>query len=222
MCLLWIWWRKMQGNCVSSVAVESRKRDSGKSAFAQSNCGADSKVPSRVSQDQNHWFRTRNVGWEDTWAVPPILWRWKGCRKRRIIVPSLQFSTARRWGIFCIHRSLGQLKNHGTELLPEKEAVYRHLRLLLSQRLKESIKDKAGPKKESCKTFAELIAAARYGEKKANSTRFSRRVVHQNFVSQTGLMETHKWNGFHRCAQQWPARLGKLTLNQEPTTYSGK
>ena len=102
-------------------------------------------------------------------------------------------------------------------MLPDEEAVDRHLRLLLWQGLKESIKDKPGPKKESCKTFAELIAAARYGEKEANSTWFPRRVVHQNFVSETGLMETHIWNGFHRCAQQCPARLGKLPLiNNRP------
>lgn len=98
-------------------------------------------------------------------------------------------------------------------LLPDEKAVIRHLRLLMWQGQKESIKDKAGPEKESCKTFAELVAAARYGEKEANSTQFPRRVVHQNFVSETGLMETHKSNGLHRCAQQWPARLGKLTLN---------
>ena len=32
--LLWIWWRKMQGSGISSVAFRSRKRDSGKSTFA--------------------------------------------------------------------------------------------------------------------------------------------------------------------------------------------
>ena len=81
-------------------------------------------------------------------------------------------------------------KNHGAELLPNEEAVDRHLRLLLWQGLKESIKDKARHKKKSCKTFAELIAVARYGEKEANSTQFPRRVVRQNFIPETGLMET--------------------------------
>ena len=62
-----------------------------------------------------------------------------------------------------------QAKNHGVELLPDEEAVDRHLRLLFWQGLKESVKDKARHKKESCKTFADLIAAVRYGENKTHS-----------------------------------------------------
>ena len=54
------------------------------------------------------------------------------------------------------------------------------------------IKDKARHKKESCKTFAELVVAAHYGENEANLTQFRQRVVRQNFISETGLMETHE------------------------------
>ena len=57
-------------------------------------------------------------------------------------------------------------------LLPNEEALDRHLRLLLWQGLMELIKDKARHKKESCKTFAELVVAARYGENEANLTQF--------------------------------------------------
>lgn len=49
------------------------------------------------------------------------------------------------------------------------------------------MKDKARHKKDSCKTFADLIAAARYGEKETNSTQFPRRVARQNMVCGTEL-----------------------------------
>ena len=65
-------------------------------------------------------------------------------------------------------------QNHGAELLPDDDAVDRHLRLLFWQGLKESVKDKARHKKDSCKTFADLIVAARYGEKEANLPQASR------------------------------------------------
>ena len=75
-----------------------------------------------------------------------------------------------------------QSKNHGTELLPDNEAVSSHQRLLFWQELKESVKDKARHKKDSCKTFADLIAAARNGKKETNSAQIPRRVVCQNMV----------------------------------------
>ena len=81
-------------------------------------------------------------------------------------------------------------KNHGAELLPDEEAVDRHPRLLFWQGLKESMKDKARHKKDSCKTFVDLISAARYGEKEARLAQFSRRVVHQNMIYGTEVPQS--------------------------------
>ena len=50
-----------------------------------------------------------------------------------------------------LNNQIREAKNHGAESLPDEEAVDRHLRLLLWQGLKESIKDKARHKKESAK-----------------------------------------------------------------------
>ena len=96
----------------------------------------------------------------------------------------------------CLDNQIWQAKDHGAELLPNEKAVDQHLRLLLWQGLKESVKDKARHKKESCKTFVKLNRAARHGEKEANLTQFPQRVVCQKFISKTGLMEMHeppKW-----------------------------
>jgi len=41
--------------------------------------------------------------------------------------------------------------------------------------------------KESCKTFANLIAAARYGENETHSAQSPRRLAQQNIVYRTGL-----------------------------------
>ena len=60
-------------------------------------------------------------------------------------------------------------QRRGTELLPDDDAVERQLRMLFWGGIKEPIKDKARHKKENCKTFAELITAARYGEKELGS-----------------------------------------------------
>ncbi|CAB4012589.1 ATP-dependent DNA helicase PIF1 [Paramuricea clavata] len=60
-------------------------------------------------------------------------------------------------------------KRRGTEILPDDESVERQLRMLFWGGIKESIKDKARHKKDNCKTFAELITAARYGEKELGS-----------------------------------------------------
>lgn len=79
-----------------------------------------------------------------------------------------------------LDNQIRRAQNHGAELLPDEDAVDRHLRLLFWQGLKESVKDKARHKKDSCKTFADLIVAARYGEKESTPPQASRRVVRQN------------------------------------------
>ena len=86
-----------------------------------------------------------------------------------------------------LDNQIHQGKNHGAELLPDEEAVDCHLRLLFWQGLKESIKDKARHRKDSCKTFANLIAAVHYGEKETNSTQFPRQVARQDMVCRTEL-----------------------------------
>ena len=64
-----------------------------------------------------------------------------------------------------LDNQLRKAKEKGTELLPDDTALDRHLRLLFWEGLKSSIKDKARHKKDECKTFGELISAARYGER---------------------------------------------------------
>ena len=51
-----------------------------------------------------------------------------------------------------LNNQIRRAQNHGAELLPDKDAVDRHLRLLFWQGLKESVNDKARHKKDSCKT----------------------------------------------------------------------
>jgi len=71
------------------------------------------------------------------------------------------------------------------ELLPDDNAVEKHLRILFWAGLRPGIKDKARHKKDQCKTFGELITAARYGEKEANnSTQAPKRVARSNPVQQ--------------------------------------
>ena len=89
-----------------------------------------------------------------------------------------------------LDNQIRKAKNHGAELLPDEEAVDLHLRLLFWQGLKESMKDKARHKKDSCKTFADLISAARYGEKEASLAQFSRRVVRQNMIYGTEVSQS--------------------------------
>lgn len=64
-----------------------------------------------------------------------------------------------------LDNQLRKAKEKGTELLPDDAALDQHLRLLFWEGPKPSIKDKARHKKEKCKTFGELISAARYGER---------------------------------------------------------
>ena len=59
---------------------------------------------------------------------------------------------------------LRKAKEKGTEQLSDDTALDRHFRLLFWDGVKPSIKDKARYKKDECKTFGELISAARYGE----------------------------------------------------------
>ena len=65
-----------------------------------------------------------------------------------------------------------QAKNNDVKLLPDEEAVDCLLRVLFWLGLKESVKDKARHKKDSCKTFTDLIAVAHCGKKESNSTQF--------------------------------------------------
>ena len=52
--------------------------------------------------------------------------------------------------------------------------------MLFWRGIKESIKGKTRHKKDNCKTFAELITAARYGEKELGSTQPSRKIARSN------------------------------------------
>ena len=121
----------------------------------------------------------RGLPWETTYCPELTVFKSKKVRK------FLAFASR-------LDNQIRQAKKHGAELLPDDKTTDRHFRLLFWLGLEGSVKDKTRHKKESCKTFAELIAAARYGEKQANSTQFPRRVARQNSISDTRLMETHE------------------------------
>ena len=72
---------------------------------------------------------------------------------------------------------LRKAKSLGAELLPDEDSVDRHLRLIFWEGLKDIINDKARHRKDSCKTFSDLIAAARYGEKEALPSQATRKVA---------------------------------------------
>lgn len=76
-----------------------------------------------------------------------------------------------------LDNQLRKAKEKGTELLPDDAALDRHLRLLFWEGLKPVVKDKARHNKEECKTFGELISAARYGEREVGSAPIPKRVV---------------------------------------------
>ncbi len=82
-----------------------------------------------------------------------------------------------------LDNQIRKAKTHGTELLPDEQAIDKHLRLIFWEGLKDSVKDKARHKKDSCKTFANLISAARYGEREINSTQGPRRHARANQVT---------------------------------------
>lgn len=85
-------------------------------------------------------------------------------------------------------------KSLGTELLPDETSVDKHLRLLFWEGLKDVIKDKARHKKENCKTFGDIIMAARYGEHEFNSTQPPKRIARMNQMSgQTTEPDNHDW-----------------------------
>ena len=67
-----------------------------------------------------------------------------------------------------LDNQLRKAKEKGTELLPDDTTLDWHLRLLFWEGLKPSIKDRARHKRDECKTFGELISAARYGEREVD------------------------------------------------------
>ena len=82
-----------------------------------------------------------------------------------------------------LHNQFREAKEKGTELLPDDTVLDRHLRLLFWEGLKPSIKDKARHKKEKCKTFGELISAARYIERLVNLSPIPTQVVKSQQVT---------------------------------------
>jgi len=112
-----------------------------------------------------------------------------------------------------LDNQLRKAKEKGTELLPDDTALDRHLRLLFWEGLKSSIKDKARHKKDECKTFGELISAARYGEREVDLSPIPKRVV----KSQQAIAEEEKapkWAS-EFCAAM--AREVKSALASKPT-----
>ena len=71
-------------------------------------------------------------------------------------------------------------KRRGTEILPDDDSVERQLRMLFWGGIKESRKDKTRHKKDNCKTFAELITAARYEEKELGTNQSTRKFARAN------------------------------------------
>ncbi len=80
-------------------------------------------------------------------------------------------------------------KLRGTELLPDEDAVEKQLRMLFWEGIKESVKDKIRHRKDSCKSFSDLITAARCGEKESVVSRTSKRVAHSNQTSTSTAKE---------------------------------
>lgn len=112
-----------------------------------------------------------------------------------------------------LDNQLRKAKEKGTELLPDDAALDRHLRLLFWEGLKPVIKDKARHKKDECKTFGELISAARYGEREVDLVLTPKRIV----KSQQATVEeekTPKWAS-EFCAAM--AREVKSALDSKPT-----
>ncbi|EDO34157.1 predicted protein [Nematostella vectensis] len=60
---------------------------------------------------------------------------------------------------------LRKAKEQGAELLKDDDALSKHLSLIFWEGLLFGIRDKARHKKDQCKSFSELIEAARYGER---------------------------------------------------------
>ena len=79
-------------------------------------------------------------------------------------------------------------KVRGTALLPDEGAVDKQLRVLFWEGLKGPIKDKARHRKDQCQSFAELITAARYGEKEAYGSNEAKYVgrAQQSVVQEPG------------------------------------
>lgn len=114
-----------------------------------------------------------------------------------------------------LDNQLRKAKDKGTELLPDDTALDQHLRLLFWEGLKSSIKDKARHKKDECKSFGELISAARYGEREADLSPLAtpKRVVKsQQVTAEEG--KAPKWAS-EFCAAM--AREVKSALASQPT-----
>ena len=79
-----------------------------------------------------------------------------------------------------LDNKLRMAKEKGTELIPDKQSLEKHLILLFWEGLAADIKDKTRHKKESCATFRQLIDAARHAEREAAATHQGKRVARQH------------------------------------------
>ena len=70
-----------------------------------------------------------------------------------------------------------QATSLGAELLPDEDAVDRHLSIIFYEGLKETVEDKTCYRKDSCKTFANLARAFRDMEKEIISAHNSRKLA---------------------------------------------
>ena len=115
-----------------------------------------------------------------------------------------------------LDNQLRKAKEKGTELLPDDTTLDWHLRLLFWEGLKPSIKDRARHKKDECKTFGELISAARYGEREVDLLPIPTRVVRSQQVT-AEEEKTAKWAS-EFCAAM--AREVQSALASKPTPPS--
>ena len=96
-------------------------------------------------------------------STKALLWGTNFCPEHTIFT-NKRARKCPRSRVIWITKSAKQ-KTNGVKLLPDEEAVDCHLRVLFWLGLKESVKDKARHKKDSCKTFTDLIAMVYCGEK---------------------------------------------------------
>lgn len=118
-------------------------------------------------------------------------------------------------------------KVRGTALLPDESAVDKQLRVLFWEGLKGPIKDKARHRKDQCKNFAELITAARYGEKEAYGSNEAKYVgrAHQSVVEDSGESAQSipdnppKW--FNQMLQEVKAMASTVEIKQNEQSSGG-
>ena len=103
-------------------------------------------------------------------STKALLWGTNFCPEHTIFT-NKKARKCLRSRVIWITKSAKQ-KTNDVKLLPDKEAVDCHLRVLVWLGLKESVKDKARHKKDSRKTFTNLIAVVHCGEKESNFTQF--------------------------------------------------